>query len=121
LSWKDGTAILPSNEGSVSFYADHCLPLTITSYENAELATASLAPVLEPKRASEIPGLPLPGPPGCIYAVALQNTGSVALSGKARLALNEDFLTDYEHCDQPVETRIKKPYMREYDKNTLIL
>lgn len=121
LELEDGSILANGQKGSETCYLNDFLPWTHTIAGNLSMDTFSIAPALEHPCRPGMKTLPLPGPSGAVYGMRLVNTGEVERKGKLRLIFSDLFMSKYEHCQEPVETRAYPSQYSQVDRNLLLL
>ncbi len=121
MKLEDGSFLRNGNEDSVTRYLNDFLPWTVTQYEGLELNTISLAPVLEKPMRGGMKTLPLPGPSGAFYGMNIKNTGKKAVKLTVSFHFENLFMSKYEHCNEPVETRAFPAVYSQVDRNLLLM
>ena len=123
IELDDGCAVGVDESQWDTWYLDHFLPVTQVKMGALDVRFLSIAPVLETEtRASGIPGTPLPGPSGAIYAAVLKNDSERQLSGKCRLRFAKRFVirSEYNGHD-PFEKDCVAPYRCEWERDIYCL
>lgn len=118
---EDGDVLTSASGDSLSWYADHFLPVTTTQARGLTLTSCSIAPLLESGVASAIPGLPLPGPGGAVHALTVRNTTNEPVHAVVRLNFNQSFCTTYQYGLQSMSSNVKRPMLSEWDHNIISL
>lgn len=121
LECENGMIYVNGTEESTTRYLGDYLPWTNTVYSDIQMDTFSIAPVMPKPMQTGLKTLPLPGPSGAVYAMRLKNTGTQTIQGKVQLLFDEEFVSKYEHCGKPVETRAFPAQYKQLDRNLLLL
>lgn len=123
IELDDGCTVGVDESQWDTWYLDHFLPVTQVKMGALDVRFLSIAPVLETEtRASGIPGTPLPGPSGAIYAAVLKNDSERQVSGKCRLRFAKRFVirSEYNGHD-PFEKDCVAPYRCEWERDIYCL
>ena len=121
LEGEDGTIIRNGQKGSITRYLNDFLPWTVTENGKLRMDTFSIAPVLEHSWRYGMKTLPLPGPSGAIYGMRIKNNGDTGWKGKIKFVFSDLFMSKYEHCGDPVETRAFPAQYMQVDRNLLLM
>ena len=120
LELDDGQMFPAMENGCKTQYLDHFLPVSSIERNDLEIHVLTLAPFMEKDTwtTRKIPGTPLPGPSGAIYAIVLKNTGKDPISGKCRLTFDRKFVIRSEYNGQdPFEKDCVDPYFCEWERD----
>lgn len=121
MEGDDGEILRGALEGSYTSYLNDFLPWTFGQCEKIRMDTFSIAPVMERPVRRGMKTLPLPGPSGAVYGMRVKNMGEKEWRGKIRLYFSDLFMSKYEHCGDPVETRAYPAQYTQVDRNLLLM
>ena len=123
MKLEDGSFLRNGNEDSVTKISERLfLPWTVTQYEGLELNTISLAPVLEkPMRGGD----ENTSSSGAFRSFLRDEYQKIPKEGIEELTVSFHFenlfMSKYEHCNEPVETRAFPAVYSQVDRNLLLM
>ena len=121
LESEDGNIFNNAESESVTMYWNDFLPWTKYESQNLRMDTFCIAPILEKPGRHGLKTLPLPGPSGGIYGMRIKNIGDSIWRGNIRLCFSDLFMSKYEHCGKPVETRAYPAQYMQVDRGLLLM